>query len=79
MTSDPYIPNGPNPNPNSFSEYRRLILDKLDSTGRDLDTIKSDLATIKVEIAMLKVKSSIWGAVAGALITLGAVLLRLLG
>lgn len=45
----------------------------------DLKEIRQeDLTDIKVQIAMLKVRSSVWGGVAGLLVAVGAVLLKML-
>ena len=59
--------------PESWSEYRRLILqalERLDGEIRGLngkiDAFRADdIATIKVEVAMLKVKAGMWGAIMG--------------
>lgn len=49
----------------------------LEGTDRKLDAIYSRLSRIESEIAALKVKSGVWGAVAGAITTIGALLAAL--
>lgn len=75
--------------PESWGEYRRLILTQLQSLQSELAILRKELeqfrqeevSDIKIEIALLKLKSSIWGgfmgAVSAALLTAGAILLRL--
>jgi hypothetical protein len=68
-----------------WTEYRKLILAELErlsasihDTNRKIDEFRSDdIAQIKVEIAMLKVKAGAWGALAGLLPTLAALLIWL--
>ena len=78
-------PDPPNtPRPEDWSEYRRLILqelERLNMLAHDLsdeirDIRNKDLSQVRVDIAMLQVKAGVWGAVAGAVIALGAIFLR---
>ena len=56
---------------NSWNEWQKLVLDKLDTIDEVKDDVKeimtNDLPHIREEIATLKVKAGIWGAIAGAL------------
>lgn len=72
------------PRPEDWSEYRRLILqelERLNMLAHDLsdeirDIRNKDLSQVRIDIAMLQVKAGVWGAVAGAVIALGAIFLR---
>lgn len=61
----------------SWDEYRRLVVAHMSSTDAKLDSINARLSSIEAEIATLKVKSGLWGAVAGAIATMGALLIAL--
>lgn len=63
----------------SWMEYRRLVMDALDKTTRELSSINRRLGRIESEIAQLQVKSGVWGAVAGAVVTIALLLLGLAG
>jgi hypothetical protein len=63
----------------SWLEYRRLVMDALDKTTRELNSINRRLGRIESEIAQLQVKSGVWGAVAGAVVTIALLLLGLAG
>ena len=52
---------------NGWDEYQLLVLDRLNSHTEQLKIISSRMEDMRVEIALLKVRSSIWGAVAGAI------------
>lgn len=59
----------------SWDEYRRLVVQHMSSTDSKLDGISARLSSIESELSALKVKSGIWGAVAGIITTLGALLI----
>ncbi len=73
--------------PESWGEYRRLILAELERISVDLKTLndkldqfrQDEISKIKIDIAMLKVKASGWGALGGLTVALGFGLMRLLG
>lgn len=66
---------------NGWDSYQKLVLDKLEdhaTTLHSLDVeIKSirakDIPSLQIEIAMLKLKAGMWGATAGAIPGLMAV------
>lgn len=66
------------PDPESFAEYRLLILkalDRLDLTisglGEKIDAIRTDdISTIKTDVALLKLQASLIGAASGGLMAL---------
>lgn len=55
-------------------DYRRLVLTQIQALQIDLSAIRTEVQTfrtrdigeIKIEIALLKLKSSMWGAILGA-------------
>jgi hypothetical protein len=63
-------------------EYRRLILQELQRLADGISDVKIQLATlhsmdiaaIKAEIAVLRFKSGLWGAVAGAIPSVAALI-----
>lgn len=61
----------------SWDEYRRMVVAHMVSTDDKLDKISSRLSSIESEIATLKVKSGLWGAVAGVIATMGALLMAM--
>lgn len=73
-----------------WAGYRLLILNQLKSFEDAVSGLRADLRdmrenelqNMRVEIALLKLKSGIWGAVVGSLsailVTLGAILLRII-
>jgi tetrahydromethanopterin S-methyltransferase subunit G len=66
-----------------FDEYKLLIMDKLDVLDKRLERLDEKLDKARHEITALKVRSSMWGAAAGALISIvvsviAALLTRLL-
>lgn len=76
----------------SWNEYRKLVLMQLETLQVSADSVvvrleqyrvsnEKDLADIRIELALLKFKTSVWsgiiGAVSAAIITIGALLLRL--
>jgi hypothetical protein len=71
---------------NTWQEYSKLILAELERMSMEiarlnakLDAFRSDdIANVKVELAMLKVKAGMWGAVAGAIPTIAALLFWLM-
>lgn len=64
----------------SWSEYRRLVIAELERINATLERIQRELAEIRTEVALLKFKASVWGvlagAISGAMVTAGAILLR---
>jgi hypothetical protein len=66
-----------------WSEYRRLVLRELEQLGKEVENIRMMAGELKTEVALLKLRASVWGVAAGAIssavITIGAILLRVLG
>jgi hypothetical protein len=54
-----------------WSEYRRLVLDKL-------DTLTDDVKEIKKDVTSLKIKAAAWGFVAGSASAVGAAAIQFL-
>lgn len=61
-----------------FGEYKRLILDRIETNTHRLNKIQEDVTYIKTEIATLKVKASIWGAAAGLFAAVLSVVAKML-
>jgi hypothetical protein len=53
------------PESGEWSEYQRMVLDKLDSLKQVQEKAEDRLRVIETEIALLRLKSSFWGAMAG--------------
>jgi 4-hydroxybenzoate polyprenyltransferase len=48
-----------------WSEYQRMVIDRLDSLKEVQDKSEVRLRGIETELALLKLKSSLWGGLAG--------------
>lgn len=70
--------------PNDWTTYQKLILHRLDAQHSDIQKVKDDVSGIrtedipglKTEIALLKLKSGVFGALAGMIPVLIALLLK---
>lgn len=61
-----------------WHEWSRYIRKELKRLGDCYENLQRDVGEIKTEIAALKVKSTVWGALAGLLVAIAAILLGLL-
>jgi len=60
---------------NGWSQYQKLVMDKLDEHDGKFSNIESKLTQIQIDIATLKVKAGVWGGIAGLVpVVLGLVL-----
>ena len=60
---------------NGWSQYQKLVMDKLDEHDGKFSNIDSKLTQIQIDIATLKVKAGVWGGIAGLVpVVLGLVL-----
>lgn len=59
-----------------WTEYRALVIAELTRINQTLEAIRSDLNLAKTDIALLQLKASAWGAIAGAVVALGIILMR---
>jgi len=50
---------------NGWSQYQKLVMDKLGEHDDKFTSIEDKLMRIQVDIATLKVKAGVWGGVAG--------------
>lgn len=65
---------------NGWNSYQKLVLsqlaehsESLGSLNRELKELRTmDIPTLQVEIAMLKIKAGLWGAAAGAIPSVAA-------
>lgn len=71
------VNNPNNYNRNGWDRYQIMVLEKLDGHDKLLEKINDQIVDVKVEIATLKVKAGVWGAVAGAIPTIAALLFYL--
>lgn len=60
---------------NPWSEYRRLVLNELERLNQNFEHLQKSVDAANVNIAMLKVKAGAWGAMAGLMTALTAVLI----
>ena len=51
---------------NGWSEYQKLVLDKLESQGRDIREIRDEVQRIQIEQGIQRKKVAIGSGVAGA-------------
>ena len=59
----------------SWSQYQKLVIDKLNEHDSKFMAIENKLIQIQVDIATLKVKAGVWGGIAGLVpVVLGLVL-----
>jgi hypothetical protein len=50
---------------NGWSQYQKLVVDKLGEHDEKFTSIEDKLMKIQVDIATLKVKAGVWGGLAG--------------
>ena len=50
---------------NGWSQYEKMVIDKLDDHDDKFNGIEDKLTQIQVDIATLKVKAGIWGGIGG--------------
>lgn len=65
--------------PSDWSEYKRLVLNKLDQNCGKLDDLQKAVSDMKVEIGGLKVRAGVWVAAAGGIPALVIVALKFWG
>lgn len=64
--------------PTEEDTWRQHVLFRLDEQKMDHKEVRLALDEIKLQLAQLKVRAGIWGAVAGAIPVIAALLLRML-
>ena len=55
------------PNGKSWEEYRKFVVEKLDTHTDHFGEIFKRLNKIEVDLAKLKIKAGVWGLLAGAI------------
>ena len=60
---------------NGWSQYQKLVVDKLDDHDSKFTSIEDKLTKIQVDIATLKVKAGVWGGIAGLIPVLIAIVM----
>lgn len=63
---------------NGWAEWKRAVLSKLDDNAEGVTELRHDVAQLRVDVARLQLKSGIWGAMAGAIPAIAALLFLLL-
>ncbi len=53
----------------TWNNYKALILSAIETNSEKLEKLAEDINEIKVEISVLKSNASMWGAVAGFIIS----------
>lgn len=64
---------------NELDRLNSSLLELNNRLDRNYHEYQAELSKIKIDLAMLQVKSSLWGAGAAILVTIGAVLVRYVG
>jgi hypothetical protein len=59
-----------------WTEYRALVIAELTRINQTLEGIRQDLNLAKTDIALLQLKASVWGAISGAVVALGIIMMR---
>lgn len=59
--------------PNGWSQYEKLVLDKLDRLTRLVDSLEVRMSRAEAERAALMVKSGAWGLIGSAIPTTVAI------
>lgn len=54
------------PNGNGWPEYRREVMERLQSLRDDVKALDDKVDGVRIDVAGLKIKASAWGALAGA-------------
>ena len=64
---------------NGWGEWKRLILASIERQDREHSELIRSLDAVRIDLAGLKVKAGIWGALAGLIPVIAAILWTLLG
>lgn len=70
-----------------WKEHRLFILSELrslragvEAVGENIVAIREkDLSQVRIDIAMLQVKSGLWGAIAGGMVVLVPIVIKMMG
>jgi hypothetical protein len=62
---------------NSWVEHQQLVLSELKRQGKWLESLDRRLGDLRVEVAKLQVKSGLWGAVAGGVMTVIVIVVKI--
>ena len=61
--------------PNDWSDWKQHVLNELSELKDEVRAGREDIAKFQVELAILKLKSGLWGFAAGALPTIGMLII----
>jgi hypothetical protein len=59
---------------NEWGRYEKLVLHRLDSLDTRLEDLEEQVVLMRIELAQRKVKAGLWGALAGSIPAVAAVI-----
>lgn len=62
----------------SWNRYEKLVLHRLDTIDARLEEVEEALILVRIDLAQRKVKAGLWGALAGSIPALAAVVVTAL-
>lgn len=63
---------------NGWNEWSRYVLKELERLNHNYEQLDGRISKIQVDIGMLKVKAGVWGALAGGIPSIIAIVITLL-
>lgn len=52
---------------NGWGEWKRRVLFQLEEQGKEIHSMREQITELKMELTKLQIKAGVWGAVAGLL------------
>jgi len=52
---------------NGWDEYKRLVMDKLDTLSEQVSSMNKKLSQVRLDVAGLKIKAGVWGLIGSAI------------
>ena len=62
---------------NGWPEYRKMVVGDLERLTAEVRWLRNDIAKMSDAVSALKVKAGVWGALAGLLAAVSAILAKL--
>lgn len=59
---------------NGWSAYEKMVINRLDELEGDIRALDEKVTLLRIDVAQLKIKAGMWGAIAGMVPALVAVL-----
>ena len=63
---------------NGWNKYGYHVIEELKQQNTKIDCLQKDITELKMNFSALNVKSSVWGGLAGLLVAITALLLKLI-